>query len=105
MEGYKACPVCEEDIFFLQLKYSRKIVYLGSWRFLPMSHRYRRLQKVFSGSTEEGRAPKALTGEVVYQRVNHLRASYGKGKKLQLKRIYGRRGQYILISHIRNFYL
>ena len=70
-----------------------------------MSHRYRRLRKAFNGSKEEGRAPKALTDEEVYQRVNHLRASYVKRKKLQLKRMYGRRGQYFLISYIENFYL
>ena len=47
-----------------------------------MSHRYRRLRKPFDNSTEEGRAPKALTDEDVYLRVNHIRASYDKRKKI-----------------------
>jgi len=51
-----------------------------------MSHHYRRLRKAFNGSTEEGRAPKALAGEEVYQRVNHLRASYGKRKKITVEK-------------------
>ena len=51
-----------------------------------MSHYYRRLQKLFNGFTEEGRAPKSLTGEGVYQRMNHLRASYDKGKKITVEK-------------------
>jgi len=51
-----------------------------------MFHHYRRLQKAFNSSTEEERAPKALTGEEVYQRVNHLRASYGKEKKITVEK-------------------
>src|ERR1700722_5407991 len=42
VKGYKACPVCEEDTHFIQLKHGRKIVYLGNYRFLPIHHRYRR---------------------------------------------------------------
>ena len=33
VEGYKAFPLCEEDTFSLQLKYSKKTVYLCYWRF------------------------------------------------------------------------
>jgi len=86
VKEYKACPVCEEDTFSLQLKHSRKTVYLGSQRFLHVSHRYRRLRKAFDGSIEKGRAPKALTSEDVYQWVNHFRASYGKGKKITVEK-------------------
>jgi len=86
MKGYKACPACEEDTFSLQLKHTRKTVYLGSRRFLPMLYHYQRLQKAFNGSTKEARAPKALIGEEVYQRVNHLRVSYGKEKKVTVEK-------------------
>jgi len=51
-----------------------------------MSHHYRRLRKAFNDSIEEGRALKALTGEEVYQRVNHLRASYAKRKKITVEK-------------------
>ena len=63
MKEHKACPICEEDISFLQLKHGRKIVYLGTRRFLPILHRYQRLQKAFNGTTEEGKAPRTLNGE------------------------------------------
>ena len=86
MKGYKACPVCEEDAFLLQLKHSRKTIYLGSWRFLRMFHHYRWLQKAFNSSTEEGRAPKTLTSEEAFQRVNPLKASYDKGKKITIEK-------------------
>jgi len=67
MKGYKASCMRRRHIS-LQLKHSRKTVYLGSRRFLPMFHRYRRRRKAFNGSIEKGRAPKALTDEEVYQR-------------------------------------
>jgi len=70
---------------FLQLKHSRKIIYLAFKRFLPLSHCYRRLRKANS-STEEGKALKTLTGEEVYQRTNHLRASYIKRKKITVEK-------------------
>ena len=95
VKGYKACPVCKEDTFSLHLKHSRKTVYLGFQRFLPMSHHYRRPRKGFNGSTEEESAPKILTREEVYQHVNHLRISHGKEKKIIVEKMYGRRGRLI----------
>ena len=82
VKGYKACPICEEDTFSLQLKHNGKKMYLGSRRFLPMSHHYLRLRKDFNGSTKEGKAPKALTGEEAYQRVTISEQVMVKGRKL-----------------------
>jgi len=64
VKGHKACLVCEEEIFSIQLKNERKIVYFGARRFLPMFHRYRRLQ---NGSTKKEKAPEQLNSEHVYQ--------------------------------------
>jgi len=63
VKGHKACPICGEDKFSIQLKPERKIVYLGTRRFLPMLHRYWRLRKEFNESIEEEKAPKVLNGE------------------------------------------
>lgn len=63
VKGHKACPIYEEDTFSLQLKHGRKTIYLGTRRFLSMSHCYRRLRKAFNGSTEEGKVPKTLSAE------------------------------------------
>jgi len=70
-----------------------------------MSHRYQRLQKAFNGSTEEERASKALTGEEVYQRMSHLRASYGKGKKITVENDVWKKMSIFFYPHIENFYL
>ena len=80
MKGHKACPVCEET-FSIQLKYGRKKIYLDTWRFLPVFHRYRRLKKAFNGSTENEKALKTLNSEHVYQRVKKLNKRYEKMKK------------------------
>nr|XP_012567265.1 uncharacterized protein LOC101500949 [Cicer arietinum] len=61
VKGHKACPICEEDTCYLQLKHGRKTVYVGHRRFLKRNHPYRRLRKTFNGDQENRIAPKALT--------------------------------------------
>jgi len=81
MKGHKACSICAENTFSDQLRHARKIIYLGTWRFLPVSHNYRRLRKAFNRSIEEERASKVLNDEQVYERVKHLMPSCGKVKQ------------------------
>ena len=81
VKGHKACPICEADTHFLQLKHGRKTVYLGHRRFLHRFHPYRRLRKSFNGLPENGVAPKALTGEEVYRRLEHVNVIFGKTKR------------------------
>jgi len=75
VKEHKACSICEEDTFYVQLKHGRKTIYLDTQRFLPMLHHYRMPRKVFNGFTKEEKAPKALNGEQVYERVKHLMPS------------------------------
>ena len=81
VKGHKACPICEDDTNFVQLKYGRKTVYLGHRRFLDRHHPYRRLRKRFNGFPEHASAPIPLTGEEVYRRVARVTVKFGKGKK------------------------
>jgi len=81
VKGHKACPIYEEDIFSLQLNHGRKTVFLVL-EILAQVLSLSELQKALNRSTEEGRALKVLTSEEVYEQVNHLRASYGKEKKI-----------------------
>jgi len=81
VKGHKACPICGEDTFSVQL-------YLGTRRFLPVSHRYRKLQKAFNA--EEERALKSLNCEQVYERVKHLMPSYEKVKQNIIEKMYER---------------
>jgi len=46
-----------------------------------MFHHYRRLQKAFNGSTEEGKDPKILNDEHEYQQVKKLNTQYEKVKQ------------------------
>ncbi|XP_028782123.1 uncharacterized protein LOC114738254 [Neltuma alba] len=82
VKGYKACPICEADTHYLQLKHGRKTVYLGYRRFLDRFHPYRRLKKVFNGTPEHGLAPKPLIGEEVYRKVERIDVVFGKNKKI-----------------------
>ena len=81
VKGHHACPICEENTSYTQLKHGRKTVYSRHRRFLTPNHPYRRLRKAFNGSQEHDIAPIPLTGEQVYQRVQHLNTVFGKTQK------------------------
>ena len=44
VKGHLACPICEEDTSYLQLKHGKKTVYNRHRKFLPVNHAYRRLK-------------------------------------------------------------
>ncbi|KAL3627015.1 hypothetical protein CASFOL_028378 [Castilleja foliolosa] len=77
-KGHEACPICQKDTAYCQLKNCQKTVYLGSRRFLPMDHRYRKLRKAFNGQPEEGTAPTSLSGQETHDVVSSLNITYGK---------------------------
>ena len=52
VKGHHACPICEENTSYTQLKNGRKIVYSRHRRFLTPNHPYKRLKKAFNGSQE-----------------------------------------------------
>jgi len=85
VKGHHACPICEEDTSYTQLKYGRKTVYTRHRHFLKPHHPYRRLKKAFNGSQEQETAPIPLTGEQVFQRVEHLNTIFGKTQKKEKK--------------------
>jgi len=77
VKGYHACLICEEDSY-IQLKHGTKIEYTRHHRFLKPHHPYRRLKKAFDGSQEHETATIPLTGEQVFQWVQHLNTIFGK---------------------------
>jgi len=81
VKGHHACPICEEDTSYIQLKHGRKTVYTRHRHFLKPHHPYRRLKKTFNGIQEHETAPIPLTGEQVFQRVQHLNIVFGKTQK------------------------
>ena len=72
VKGHHACPICEKNTSFVQLKHGKKIVYTRHQRFLNQFHPYRRLKKAFNGSQENESAPKPLNGKEVHDRVNDI---------------------------------
>ncbi|XP_028801682.1 uncharacterized protein LOC114756892 [Neltuma alba] len=82
VNGHRTCPICEADTHYHQLKHGRKTVYLGHRRFLDRFQPYRRLKTVFNGTPEHGLAPKPLTGEEVYRKVERIDIMFGKNKKI-----------------------
>ena len=81
VKGHHACPICEENISYIQLKHGRKAIYSRHRRFLTHNHPYRRLKKAFNGSQEHDIVPILFTGEQVYQQVQHLNTVFGKTQK------------------------
>jgi len=48
-KGHHACPICEENTSYHQLKYGRKTCYTGHRKFLKRSYPYHRVKKAFNG--------------------------------------------------------
>jgi len=81
VKGHHACPICEEDTSYIQLKHGRKTVYTRHRHFLKPHQPYRRLKKAFNGSQEHENALIPLTGDQVFQRVQHLNTIFGMTQK------------------------
>jgi len=79
-KGYKGCVVCMEDKDAKWMKNSKKMVYMGHYRFLNMEHPYRKNKKSFYGKTEDRLAPRTLTMKDILTKVNKLKVILGKGK-------------------------
>ena len=78
VKGYHACPICERNTSFIQLKHGKKTVYTRHRRFLKPYHSHRRLKKAFNGSQENESAPQPLAGNEVYDWVKDIITIFGK---------------------------
>jgi hypothetical protein len=77
---YKGCVVCLDGTKARWLNNSKKMVYMGHHRFLPLNHPYRKNKKSFDGTREERRAPTYRSGRQIFKIVSQLRVVHGKGK-------------------------
>ncbi|KAK9049104.1 hypothetical protein SSX86_031930 [Deinandra increscens subsp. villosa] len=71
----QACPICEDETSYTRLKNSKKTVYMGHRRFLPLDHVYREKKKEFNGETEHRPIRKEFDA---YSRVENLNTVLGK---------------------------
>ncbi|XP_027922635.1 uncharacterized protein LOC114180521 [Vigna unguiculata] len=78
VKGHYACPICEENTSYHQLKHGRKTCYIGHRKFLRRNHPYRRLKKAFHGYQEDKISPPPLNEEEVYERVCQVNVTFGK---------------------------
>jgi len=81
VKGHHACPICEKNTSFFQLKHGKKTIYNRHWRFLKPYHSYRRLKKDFNGSQENESAQTPLAKKEVYDRVKDIITIFGKTQK------------------------
>ncbi|RZB86718.1 hypothetical protein D0Y65_026692 [Glycine soja] len=100
VKGHHACPICEKNTSFVQLKHGKKTIYTRHRGFLNQFHPYRRLKKAFDGSQEYEIAPKPLHGKEVYHRVKEIITIFGPEdakKKTLVRKTSGRKGPFSLI--------
>ncbi|GJR69561.1 putative transposon, En/Spm-like protein [Tanacetum coccineum] len=83
--GFKGCVVCGKDTHCVRLSASSKQSYAGHRRYLPYNHPFRRQKKAFNGQQEFQLALNPLTGEQIYNEVQHIENKWGKGKRTNNK--------------------
>ncbi|GJV17968.1 putative transposase-associated domain-containing protein [Tanacetum coccineum] len=83
--GFKGCVVCGKDTNCVRLFASSKQSYVGHRRYLPYNHPFRKQKKAFNGQQEFLLAPIPMTGEQIYNEVQHIENKWGKGKQTNNK--------------------
>ncbi|GJX33692.1 putative reverse transcriptase domain-containing protein [Tanacetum coccineum] len=83
--GFKGCVVCGKDTNCVRLSASSKQSYVGHRRYLPYNHPFRKQKKAFNGQQEFLSAPIPMTGEQIYNEVQHIENKWGKGKRTNNK--------------------
>nr|AAM74359.1 Putative transposable element [Oryza sativa Japonica Group] len=81
VKGKKACSDCMEHTLSRWLKKSRKMVYMGHLRWLPLRHAFRRKKKIFNGKRELQPAPKDLSRDDVHNMIKDINNEFGKKRK------------------------
>ena len=63
-KGYKACPICLDDIDAVHS--NGRMSYQGARRWLPLDHHYRTRPEAFNGKQEFRTAPPTMSARQVY---------------------------------------
>ncbi|GJY74320.1 retrovirus-related pol polyprotein from transposon TNT 1-94 [Tanacetum coccineum] len=70
--GFKGCVVCGKDATCVRLSASSKQSYVGHRRYLPYNHPFIKQKKAFNGQQEFLPALIPMTGEQIYNEVQHI---------------------------------
>ena len=78
VKGHRACPICEEDMSYVQLKHGRKIMYTRHQCFLKPYHPYQQLKKTINRSQKHEIASIPLIGQQVLEWVEDINTIFEK---------------------------
>ena len=81
VKGHFACPICEKNTSYIQLKHDQKNVYTRHRKFIPQNHPYHRMKKTFNGSFEDEVVARPRNGEEMYNQVENIDIVFGKHPK------------------------
>ncbi|KAL4359106.1 hypothetical protein AHAS_Ahas08G0044200 [Arachis hypogaea] len=77
-KGKLACPCCNKNTSYLQLKHSRKTVYMDHRVFLPMDHPWRTNTRSFNGKQELRPPPPVIEGTKIFEMLQNVENVFGK---------------------------
>ncbi|XP_057740133.1 uncharacterized protein LOC130957283 [Arachis stenosperma] len=77
-KGKLACPCCNKNTSSLQLKHSRKTVYMDHRVFLPMDHPWRTNTMSFNGKQELRPHPPVIEGPKIFEMLQNAENVFGK---------------------------
>ncbi|KAL4286637.1 hypothetical protein AHAS_Ahas19G0106100 [Arachis hypogaea] len=77
-KGKLACPCCNKNTSSLQLKHSRKTVYMDHRVFLPMDHPWRTNTRSFNGKQELRPPPPVIEGTEIFEMLQNVENVFGK---------------------------
>ncbi|XP_016195511.1 uncharacterized protein LOC107636523 [Arachis ipaensis] len=77
-KGKLACPCCNKNTSYLQLKHSRKTFYMDQHVFLPMDHPWRTNTRSFNGEHELRPPPPVIEGTKIFEMLQNVENTFGK---------------------------
>ena len=81
VKGHHACPICEKNTSYIQLKHGKKTIYTRHRRYFKSYHPYRQLKKAFNRQNEIESAPKPLARHEIYDWVKDIVTIFNKTQK------------------------
>src|SRR6266542_713451 len=77
VKGFNGCVQCMDDTSGVWLKNCKKVVYIGTCRFLRLDHPFRRNKKSFNGKIETRLPPVFRDGKQVFAMVKDVKIVFG----------------------------
>ena len=81
-----ACPICGKNTDSMYLKSSRKCVYMGHRRYIPINHKYHSQKGPFNGKSKHLIAPTIVQVSDIFTETEGREEKKGKSKSTERKR-------------------